>query len=293
MRYLRSASLLFLLALMPRAAQAQGLDTAKIDAALGRPGQKAGEVYRVAFPRVDLHVVAGGITIQPGFALGSWAAFAGSDSSAMVMGDLVLLPEEVQPVIEKLRGAGFEISAVHNHLLLESPRIAYVHYMGHGSATELAAALHSALAASATPLGPGAAPAPAAQTNPPWVAVVQVALAREGTLKGGVLSFSVPRPEKISSGGMELSPAQGVAHAINFQDAGPGKVAATGDFVLLAAEVNPVISAFAGQHIAVTALHSHMLDEQPRLFFMHFWAVGSPESVAAGIKGALALTGAR
>jgi hypothetical protein len=272
---------------VPIAAYAQGLDTTRIDQALGRSGQKVGDVYRVGFPRTDLHVTIQGIALKPGLALGSWAAFSGMDDSAMVMGDLVLLDSEVNPVMEKLRSAGFEISAVHNHLLSETPHVAYMHYMGHGSAAQIATSLRSALAASKTPLEKPAPPAPEPTTPPDWVKTVNDTIGRQGTLKGGVLSFGPPRAQSIILDGMTLTPAQGVAEGINFQEAGTGKVATTGDFVLTADEVNPVISALEEHHIAVTALHSHMLTEQPRLFFMHFWAADTTESVAQGIKAAL------
>ena len=287
---MRFFSMLTLIGLLPLTAVSQGLDTTKIDQALGRSGQKAGDVYRIGFPRTDLHVTIQGISIKPGLALGSWAAFSGTDDNASVMGDLVLLEEEVNPVTAKLRSAGFEITAVHNHLLGETPRLAYMHYMGHGSAAQIAGSLRSALSASKTPLDKPAPPAPEAATPatpPDWVKTLNDTIGRQGILHGGVLSFGPPRAQAITMNGMTLSPAQGVAEAINFQEAGVGRVATTGDFVLTAEEVNPVISALQEHHIAVTALHSHMLTEQPRLFFMHFWAVDSTESLAQGIKAAL------
>jgi hypothetical protein len=265
---------------------AQGLDTAKIDEAMGRSGQKTGDVYRLGFPRTDLHVSIGGVEIKPGLALGSWAAFAGSDNDGMVMGDLVLLENELTPVMRKLRAAGFDITAVHNHVLNETPRVIYMHYMGQGKAADLAKSLHDALAESKTPLDKPAPPAPAAEP-PAFVKTIEDTLGTKGRFAGGVLSFGIPRAGAITDHGMTLTGALGVAEAINFQEAGTGKVATTGDFVLTAEEVNPVISALEEHDVAVTALHSHMLTEQPRLFFMHFWAVGSTESVAAGIKAAL------
>jgi hypothetical protein len=270
----------------PEMLLAQGLDTAKIDEAMGRSGQKTGEVYRLGFPRTDLHVSVAGFEIKPGLALGSWAAFAGNDNDAMVMGDLVLLENELTPVMKKLRAAGFDITAVHNHVLNEVPRVVYMHYMGHGKAVELAKSLHAALAESKTPLDKPAAPAPEAEP-PAFVKTIEDTVGTKGRFAGGVLSFGIPRSGAITDHGMTLTGAQGVAEAINFQEAGAGKVATTGDFVLTADEVNPVVSALEGHGIEVTALHSHMLTEQPRLFFMHFWAVGSTESVAAGIKAAL------
>ncbi len=277
---------LSILLFFPVMLAAQGLDTAKIDEALGRSGQKTGDVYRLGFPRTDLHVSIAGVEIKPGLALGSWAAFSGNDNDAVVMGDLVLLESEVTPVMKKLRAAGFEINAVHNHVLNETPRVIYMHYMGHGKSAELAKSLRTALAESKTPLDKPAPPPPSAEP-PAFVKTVEDKLGTKGRFAGGVLSFGIPRAAAITDHGMTLTGAQGVAEAINFQEAGPGKVATTGDFVLTAEEVNPVISALEEHDIQVTALHSHMLTEQPRLFFMHFWSVGSTESVAAGIKAAL------
>jgi uncharacterized protein DUF1259 len=265
---------------------AQGLDTAKIEEAMGRSGQKTSDVYRLGFPRTDLHVSVAGVEIKPGLALGTWAAFAGSDNDAMVMGDLVLLENELTPVMKELRAAGFEITAVHNHVLNETPRIIYMHYMGHGKAVDLAKSLRAALAKSKTPLDKPAAPPPDGEP-PAFVKTIEDTLGTKGRFAGGVLSFGIPRSGTITDHGMTLTGAQGVAEAVNFQEAGTGKVATTGDLVLTAEEVNPAISALEEHDIQVTALHSHMLTEQPRLFFMHFWAVGSTESVAAGIKAAL------
>jgi hypothetical protein len=277
---------LLLILVLPVVVGAQGIDTTQIDQALGRSGQKVSDVYKVGFPRTDLHVSVHGLAIKPGLALGSWAAFMGTDDHAMVMGDLVLLEDELNPVMEKLHSAGFEISAVHNHLIEETPHLVYMHYMGHGSATQLAASLKAALAISKTPLDKPAVGVEEA-TPPAWVKAVEDSVGRKGTFKGGVLSYGVPRGEPVTIGGMIVAPAAGVAEAINFQSADSGTVATTGDFVLTAEEVNPVIAELQAHHILVTALHSHMLTEQPRLFFMHFWAVGSPESVGGGIAAAL------
>jgi len=271
---------------LPILVRAQGVSTATIDQALGRSGQKTGDVYRVGFPRSDLHVSVKGLAIKPGLALGSWVAFLGTDDNAMVMGDLVLLEEELNPVMAKLRSSGFDITAVHNHLMEETPKVLYLHYMGHGAAAQLAISLRAALSVSKTPLEKPAAaaeePAP-----PAWVKTTDDAVGRKGTFRGGVLSYGVPRSGTITMAGMTIAPGAGVGEAINFQAADSGNVATTGDFVLTADEVNPVISELQGHHIFVTALHSHMLTEEPRLFFMHFWCVGSPESVGAGIKAAL------
>jgi len=271
---------------LPVIVSSQGLSTSAIDQALGRSGQKMGDVYKVGFPRSDLHVTVHGLALKPGLALGSWAAFTGTDDSAMVMGDLVLLEDEVSPVIDKLRVSGFDITAIHNHLIDETPHVLYVHYMGHGPASQLATSLKAALSASKTPLGKPAPPADEA-TPPAWVKSVEDSIGRTGSFKAGVLAYGVPRSNQISMNGTTVAPAAGVAEAINFQAADSGQVATTGDFVLTAAEVNPVLSELRAHHISVSALHSHMLTEEPRLFFMHFWAVGDPQAVGAAIKAAL------
>ena len=271
---------------LPLTVWSQGVSTSVIDEALGRPGQKTGDVYKVGFPRTDLHVTVRGLAIKPGLALGSWAAFTGTDENAMVMGDLVLLEDELNPVMDKLRSSAFEITAVHNHLIDETPHVLYMHYMGHGPAAKLASSLKDALSISKTPLDK---PTPAAEepAPPTWVNGVQDSVGRKGTFKGGVLSYGVARSDEITTNGMVVAPAAGVAEAINFQAADSEQVATTGDFVLTASEVNPVLSELRAHHITVTALHSHMLTEQPRLFFMHFWAVGDSRSIGAGIKAAL------
>jgi len=279
-------AILCLVAALPASLSAQGLTTAKVDESLGRSGQKTGEVYRVGFPRTDLHIAVAGIEIKPGLALGSWAAFSGSDGDAMVMGDLVLLEGELNPVIQTLRSAGFQITAVHNHLIGETPHVLYVHYRGHGEVSEIAKSLRSALSKSKTPLDEPAPPAPPGEP-PAFVKTIEDTLATKGRFAGGVLSFGIPRAEPITDHGVTLTGTQGVAESINFQEFGPGKVATSGDFVLTADEVNQVISALEEHDIQVTALHSHMLTEEPRLFFMHFWATGNAEAVAQGIKAGL------
>ena len=195
--------------------------------------------------------------------------------------------EGCELMMQMLRDAGFDVTGVHNHLLDENPRVMYMHYMGQGSAKQLATSLHDALAESKTPLDKPAS-ATADSESPAWVKAVQDAVGRQGIFKGGVLSFGVPRSTAITMNGMTITPAQGVAESINFQEAETGKVATTGDFVLTADEVNPVISALEEHQIAVTALHNHMLKEEPRLFFMHFWGLGSADEIGGGIKAALA-----
>lgn len=256
-----------------------------IEAAFGRTGKiQPDGAFKFAMPRKDLKVTAGNVQIKPGFALGAWAAFTSSGEQSMVMGDMVLTEDEVTPVIAKLQEEGIEITAIHNHLLREAPRVMYVHIEGHGAAIKLAKSLHDALALTGTPAEtPSAAPS---KTDLDTSAIDR-AMGRQGKDNGGIYQFAVPRSETIRDNGMTVPPSVGVATGINFQPIGNGRAAITGDFVLLGKEVNPVISALRANGIQVTALHSHMLNDEPRLFFMHFWANDDAVKLARGLKAAL------
>src|SRR5499427_2975654 len=271
-------------------ANAQEVDWQKIDDALGRKPAVSGDVHRYGFPRTDLSVTLDGVTIKPALALGGWAAFKPAHGGAMMMGDLVLLESEITPVMTAATENGLEITAVHNHILRAQPLTFYTHVSGHGDAIKLANALRTALAASKTPL---TAPAPAAAVSPPDPGFDTAELDRivgvKSNLVGGVYQFGVARRDHVTESAMSLDPAGplGLATGVNFQPTGSGKAAITGDFVLAASEVNPVIRALGKNGIEVTALHSHMLDEQPRLFFMHFWANDDALKLAKGIRAAL------
>jgi biotin operon repressor len=270
------------------AANAQEIDWKKVDEAIGRSAAVSGDVHRYGFPRTDLTVTLDGVTIRPAFALGGWTAFKPVHGGAMVMGDLVLLETEITPVMTKLIESGLEITAVHNHVLRGSPATFYMHVGGHGDPVKLATAIRAALAESKTPLTP---PAPA--VAPPAIdldtAQLDQIIGVKGQANGGVYQFGVPRRDPVSENGMQIVPAGplGVATAINFQPTGGGKAAITGDFVLTGDEVNPVIKALRDNGIEVTAVHSHMLTEQPRLIFMHFWANDDAIKLAKGLRAAL------
>jgi hypothetical protein len=263
---------------------------ARVGEALGKTGSAApGGIYRVGLPRTDLKVTLDGVELKPGFALGGWLAFVPMGDQAMVMGDLVLTMDEVSPVMKKLAEDGIEVTALHNHLLRNQPFTMYMHVLGHGDPVKLAAALHTALAESKTPLSAAAA-APAAAPPPIDLdtAAIDQALGARGANNGGVYQFGIPRAEPIKDAGMDVPPAMGSANAINFQPTGGGKAAITGDFVLIAKEVNPVLKALREHGIEVTAIHNHMLDDQPHLYFMHFWANDDAKKLAEGLKAALA-----
>jgi hypothetical protein len=271
------------------AANAQEIDWKKVDEAIGRSAAVvSGDVHRYAFPRSDLNVTLDGVTIRPALALGGWTAFKPMHGGVMIMGDLVLLETEINPVMLKLIQNGAEITAVHNHLLRSSPATFYMHVGGHGDPVKLATAIRTALAESKTPLTPPAPPAAQPAIDLDTAQLDQI-IGVKGQANGGVYQFAVPRRDPVSESGVQLSPVGplGVATAIGFQPTGGSKAAITGDFVLTGEEVNPVIQALRSNGIEVTALHSHMLDEQPRLFFMHFWANDDALKLARGLRSAL------
>jgi hypothetical protein len=275
------------LALSATAAPAE-IDWMRVDEAIGRKGSdQAGAVHKFSFPRSDLTVTVDAVPIKPALALGGWVAFMPEGTGAMFMGDLVLTDTEISPVMQRLIADGVEITAVHNHLLRTSVPVFYMHVGGHGDPLKLASTLHAALALSQTPLS---APAPATAPPPPLdldTASIEKTLAYKGTANGGVYQFSVPRAEAISERGMALPPAMGTAIAINIEPTGGGNAAITGDFVLLGSEVNPVLKTLREHGIEVTALHSHMIEDSPHLFFMHFWANGDAQKLAQGLRAAL------
>jgi hypothetical protein len=261
-------------------------DWKAVEQALGRSGQVQGDgAYKFGLPRGDLKVTVDGVQVKPTLALGSWVAFSSPGQDAMLMGDLVLAEDEVSPVMLALQENGLQITALHNHVLHETPRVMYIHIAGHGDAVKLADAVKKVIALTKTP-----APAQSPSTPPALemdTAAIDQILGHKGKVNGGVYQVGVPRAEKITDAGMPVSTSMGLATALNFQPTGGGKAAITGDFVLLDSEVNPVIKALRQNGIQVTALHSHMLQEQPRLFFMHFWANDDAVKLAKGLRAAL------
>jgi hypothetical protein len=293
MRDLVDAALLFLSCVLAlpsvtlcQAAPSAAAQWTAVEEALGRKGTlQPGDVIRFGFPRGDLQVSVGDVQLKPAFALGSWIAFKRMGNESVAMGDLVLGETEVAPVMRALQDGGVEQTALHNHVLGESPRVMYMHIRAHGDAARMAKAIHAALALTGTPMEAPAAPA-ASSIDLDTTAIAK-ALGVPGKVNGGVYQVSVPRVDHIKQDGMVVPPSMGVATAINFQPTGGGKAAITGDFVLTSNEVNPVIRALTSHGIAVTALHSHMLDESPRLYFMHFWANDDAVQLAGGLRAAL------
>ena len=260
----------------------------------GFPGDVLADgVIRFNMPRKDLHVTLGGFEIKPGLALGAWAAFRYvGKNDAMVMGDLVLTEEEVAPVMKALQDGGVEVTAVHNHLIGESPRILYIHMGGHGDPAKMARTIKQAVALtkSPPPQGPGAKESEDIGFD---VAAVAKILGYPGTVSGGVLHVNVPRAEKLTEEGMDTPPSMGMGTSINFQPTGNGKAAIAGDFAMTAKEVGPVMKVLQDNGVQAVALHSHALNDVPRLFYMHFWANDDAVKLAKTLRSAIDKTNSK
>jgi hypothetical protein len=265
------------------------VDSTGLNNVFGKKGTVQGMVYRITYPRSDLKVTVNDFTVAPGLALTSWIGILFMENESMMMGDLVLLDTEEAGVVAKLVSSGLYITAIHNHLTNEKPAIKYIHFSGSGDALKLAASIKSVLASTGTPLTPPVAQSPT--TSPDWSKVESI-LGKTGKHNGQILQYSFPRKERLMESGMEMPPSIGMATGINFQMSGT-VAGITGDFVLMAAEVNPVIKALTEHGIVVTAVHNHMLYDDPRLFMLHFWAVDDPEKLATGLKAALDKTNAK
>ena len=288
MRAIHVLAICTIMATIGTSARAQDIDWKQVDDVLGRTAAVSGDVHRYGFPRTDLTVTLDGVTIRPALALGGWVAFKPAHGGAMIMGDLVLLETEISPVMAKLIENDIEITAVHNHILRSSPATFYMHIGGHGDPVKLAIALRTALVASKTPLAPPAAAAPSPAIDLDTAQLDRI-IGAKGQATGGVYQFAVPRRDPITDNGMQITPPgpMGVATAMNFQPTGGGKAAITGDFVLTVDEVKEVVKALRSNGIDVTAIHSHMLTEQPRLIFLHFWANDDAIKLAQGLRAAL------
>jgi hypothetical protein len=290
------AAVIMLLVSLPTSAPAQAMGDQKaagewktVDDVFGFPGANLpGGVVRFNMPRKDLHVTVAGTEVKPALALGAWAAFHHvGDNDAMVMGDLVLTEDEVAPVVKVLLDGGVEVTAIHNHLLGESPKIIYVHMGGHGDPVKLARTIKQAVGLTKTPLpqGGGAKESPADLAFD--VAAVEKIMGRQGSISGGVLHFNAPRAEKLTEEGMDTPPSMGAGTVINFQPTGNGRVAIAGDFAMTGQEVGPVMKVLQDNGVQAVALHSHALDDVPRLFYMHFWANDDAVKLAKTLRSAL------
>jgi hypothetical protein len=278
----------------PAAGAVRAVDWAAVDAAMGRTGaEQPGNVRRYGMPRGDMRVTVQGVQVKPALALGSWLAMTPHGDGVMAMGDMVLKESELAPVMSALQAGGVQQTAVHHHLLHETPRVVYMHVHAMGDPVKIAQTVRGALERTSTPAAAPGAAAPAAEPLGIDTAGIARTLGHTGRVNGGVYQVNAPRPETIRDSDMVVPGSMGLGTVMNFQPTGGGKAAITGDFVLRASEVNPVIRALRAANIEVTSLHNHMLNDEPRLFFMHFWANDDAVTLARGLRAALDSTAQR
>jgi hypothetical protein len=280
--------MLLVLNALPRFAPAQSALGAPWDSVgriLKTSGALTGGYYRYGWPRRDLTLRIGDVTVSPALALGAWAGFAGDASDATMMGDLVLTRGELKRVLAELARQRIAVTAIHNHLVGEGPRITYVHYHAQGDALDLATRLDRVLSLTGAPR-----PVVAARPRPLTIdtALVFGTLGLRGRAQGAVAQVStVLVPGPVTMHGQPVTPALGYGTPINIQRVGPGRAVATGDFAILGSKVAPVLEALTAHGITATALHSHLVDDEPRIYFMHFWADGRLPDVLRGLRAAL------
>ncbi|WP_018409538.1 DUF1259 domain-containing protein [Methylocystis rosea] len=273
--------------LLASVAAAGEFDAKQVDAIFARTPAQADGVYRYGFPRSDLNVVVDGVTIKSALALGGWVAFRPAHGQAAIMGDLVVTESEANPVMTTLLWGGIQVTALHNHLLRASQPIFYMHVAGHGEASKLAETIRAALALTKTPPAPSAAPS---RDLPPLdldATKIDEALGTKGKVNGGVYQFSIPRADRVAEGDMVVPASMGSANVINFQPTGDGKAAIAGDIAALGSEVVELTTALRANGIEVAIIHNHMLNEEPRTFYVHFWAHDDAVKLAVALWAAL------
>jgi hypothetical protein len=256
--------------------------------ALGRTGDFKDGVLKVNIPRSDLNVSVDGVATPTPFGFGGWVAFEkGTGGMDVMMGDLVLTENDVNPVMSALLNAGIDVTALHNHFFLETPRILYMHVHAHGSASDLANKLKPVLALVGKP---GATPAPSAG-KPIQGTLDSAQLAKivgtEGETTGAVYKITIGRPDiKMMEMGAPINARMGLNTWAAFYGSDADAVVA-GDVAMLETEVQPVLKALRANNINVVAMHHHMIGTTPNVIFLHYWGRGPAQKLAAGVKAAV------
>jgi hypothetical protein len=278
---MRLIPLILFSAVLAAAVPARADWRAMVEKEIGKQGVSSGNVLKFEFPRSDMAVKVGNVKVEPELALTSWFTLRneGAQGTA-VMGDLALKEEEVGPVMSRLLKDNIWVTASGNHLMFEKPRVMFLHFGSRGRTETMARAMKEVLQLTATPLT-----ARAARAGPADWTKVEAVLGK-GTRAGNVIHFNFQRADKIKELGTVIPPVLGVETEVSFQKDG-SKAAVAGYYALEPGEVNPVIAELLGNGISVTAVHSNMLFEEPRLLFVYVWGYGEPEKLAKGIKAAL------
>jgi hypothetical protein len=256
-------------------------DTSTIDSALGRSGIWIQGLYGVFFPRPELKLILQRVRLASSVHAVSFITFMGSEQSSEAMGEICALPSEVTPALTKLLEGGFAVTGVHNHFLGESPHLMFIHFTGHGPAAGMARSFRAALTVTTTPLDKIAPPSVTAA--PSWAKAVERVLGRQGTYSDNTLEVDVPSAD-FPAGPMDFW----YESLLYFQPAPSGKIAAAGDVMVTARELNPVLKILLEHHFEIQGVHNHMTNEHPRVFFVHYWKIATPQDVAAGLKATLA-----
>jgi hypothetical protein len=271
---------------------AAALDTARIEQLTGAKGKldRVAGVFKVSVPRTDLSLTIGGVKLTPPSGLTSWAAFEPAGSDAMVMGDMVLAEDQVNPVMSTALDSGLEVTALHNHFLGESPRVMFMHIGGMGSTDHLAEAVGKVFARLKEP----GTPLPHADIDPAQTQLdtdkLGSILGHHGDLSGGVYKVTVGRTARMH--GHPIGNTMGVNTWAAFSGTNEQAVV-DGDFAMTEAELQPVLKSLRHADIDIVAIHQHMTGEEPRIMFLHYWGIGRAEDLARGLKAALDKTQAK
>jgi hypothetical protein len=265
-----------------------GVNWTAVQQAIGtRLAAEDGGVHTAEWLRTDLHVVNAGIAESPGMELGAEASFhESSPGRVVVIGEATLTEDELSKVADRLQQGGVEITAIHKHLQAESPRLWWLHYAAYGEPVHIAHAVHAALAATRIPAHqPSETQSPLALD----AAALDRVIGAKGENEHGTYHFHVPVAQKVTDTRAQLTLPylMEASTLLMFQPLGAGRAAVNGDFVMTADQVNPVIRALRSRGITIIELHNHMLHEQPRLFYLHFWATGQATALAHSLRAGL------
>ncbi len=263
-------------------------DIRTIEKVTGMKGMEKNGEYKITVPQNDLNVMVDGFKITPPMGLGSWAVFSPSSHGVMVMGDIILTENDLKPVQQEVIRQGLTISAIHNHFVRNHPNIIYMHIGGSGQADSMAAKVKAVFDAVKASRGtdPGKVPKDSVVNTIDLTRLDHI-IGEKGEMNGGVYKYTIGRPDvKLTEHGMPVTTFGGFNTWASWQGT-PERAAVCGDFTMLADEVAPVIKALVENKIEVVAVHNHMIDEQPIVYFLHYWGTGNAEQLAHGLRAAL------
>jgi hypothetical protein len=283
---------MLLVCVLLASAQKSSLDTTLIEKITGIKGKANKGEYKITIPQNDLDVEVDGFKIIPPMGLGTWIAFTPSKEGSMIMGDIILTENDLKPVQQEVIRQGLTISAIHNHFVRNHPNVLYMHIGGSGKTEDMAKKAKAVLDKVAESRGHN--PASGSVSDVPYsidTKKLDEIIGSKGEMSKGVYKYTIGRPDvALKEHGVTVTTFLGFNTWAAFQGS-PDHAAVAGDFTMLEDEVAPVIKALIENGIEVVAVHNHMVHEQPRIFFLHYWGVGNAEQLAKGLKAALNQTG--